>query len=81
MIVFKAYHRPDGDASREECIGTIHVANVGGSAELGRYEVTRYDGDNAPWRVLQQEQCEHRRTRPVWVLLVQALRALGYERS
>jgi hypothetical protein len=80
MIVVIVQEWPQGNRERAVDLGTLHIANVGGSAEYGRYEVTLRKGEPTPWRVLASGQCEHRRTRPVWALLVQALRALGFER-
>lgn len=92
MVVVKVELWPHGNASRAKRLGTLWIANVGGTLTRGNYK-TALTGDGeirAPWPIYdgKNEQSKPlctgevkgyaRISRPVWDLVRMALGGLGH---
>lgn len=81
MLVIKIELWPFGDEKKKSVIAQAVVANVGGTAELGNYEV--YEGLSHPKELTKLEHdaevlAHERLNAPVFSLIRKALSALGY---
>lgn len=92
MIVVKVELWPHGDQARAENLGTVWIANTGGSASRGDYKAaaTRKGEALPPWQVYRGGNATSAPTRegtvidhprlaePVWSLVRKVLIALDY---
>lgn len=73
VIVVKIEIWPYGDEAARREIGRMQIANVGGDADMGQYEVTLSDDESGP--SFKKYHLDHfPRQRGFWWLLHRALR-------
>lgn len=94
MLVIKIELHPHGRSNDARELGRMVIANVGGTSEIGEYEISARNARPAVWGAPSDRDTADvlnsphhtgtitghaRLTEPVWSLLAKALAAIGFK--